>query len=70
MNDQPATYLNLSISIEPNIELPFENSECYYPGREDRDLLDEGANWVDELRKKNKKFKNVNVNLFGTNIDG
>ena len=32
--------------------------------------MDKGANWVEKIRKKNKKFKNVNLNLFGTNIDG
>jgi len=34
-NEQPPTYLNLSISLEPNIELPSENNELQYPGYEE-----------------------------------
>jgi len=34
-NEQPPTYLNLSITLEPNIELPVENAEYTYPGFEE-----------------------------------
>lgn len=33
-NEQIATYLNLSISLNPAIELPNENAMSYYPGAE------------------------------------
>ena len=33
-NEQIATYLNLSISLDPAIELPNENVMSYYPGAE------------------------------------
>jgi hypothetical protein len=33
-NEQIPTYLNLSISLDPAIELPTENNEAYYPGAE------------------------------------
>ena len=34
-NEQPPTYINLSIAIEPSIELPTENAELQYPGFEE-----------------------------------
>jgi len=33
-NEQIPTYLNLSISLDPAIELPNENIMSYYPGAE------------------------------------
>lgn len=33
-NEQIPTYLNLSISLDPAIELPNENVMSYYPGAE------------------------------------
>lgn len=45
-NEQPATYINLSINLEPNIELPYENSELCYPGYESQKILDDGAKWT------------------------
>lgn len=45
-NEQPPTYLNLSITLEPNIELPIENEELSYPGHEEQKDLDLGAQWV------------------------
>lgn len=45
-NEQPATYINLSITMEPNIELPFDNAEYSYPGFESQKILDEGSKWM------------------------
>ena len=45
-NEQPPTYLNLSISIEPNLELPSENQEYTYPGYEEQKMLDDGTKWM------------------------
>ena len=39
-NEQPASYLNLSVSLDPPIELPTENPEAYTAGFEERELLD------------------------------
>jgi hypothetical protein len=33
-NEQICTYINLSITMDPEIELPNENNEAYYPGGE------------------------------------
>ena len=68
-NEQPPTYLNLSISLEPNIELPSENTELQYPGFEEQKDLDTGSRWLHD-RMKLCKFKNANIKLFGENIKG
>lgn len=68
-NEQPPTYLNLSITIEPNIELPTENAELQYPGFEEQKDLDQGARWLNETMRA-CKFKNPNIKLFGENIRG
>ena len=69
-NEQIASYLNLSVSLDPPIELQTENPESYYPGYENFDLLEEGSNWVRTMRIKAKKFKNPNINIFGVDIEG
>ena len=56
-NEQPPTYLNLSITLEPNIELPSQREEYTYPGYEEQKLLDDGAKWLHE-RATQCKFKN------------
>lgn len=68
-NEQPATYINLSINIEPNIELPYENNELSYPGFETQKTLDDGAKWVHD-RQAATKFKHPNIAVFGENIRG
>ena len=68
-NEQPPTYLNLSITLEPNIELPSENAELFYPGFEEQKDLDAGTRWLHE-RLKTCKFKNANIKLFGENTKG
>ena len=68
-NEQPPTYLNLSISIEPNLELPSENNEYTYPGYEQQKLLDDGTKWMHHLNTT-LKFKNKTIKLFGENLQG
>mmetsp|Transcript_36590 Transcript_36590/g.48036 ORF Transcript_36590/g.48036 Transcript_36590/m.48036 type:complete len:93 (+) Transcript_36590:1131-1409(+) len=68
-NEQPPTYINLSITLEPNIELPAENEEFTYPGYEEQKLLDDGAKWLHE-RFSACKFKNKHIKLFGENVQG
>ena len=68
-NEQPPTYLNLSITLEPNIELPAENEEYTYPGSEEQKMLDDGAKWLHE-RFSQCKFKNKHIKLFGENVQG
>ena len=70
-NEQPASYVNLSVSLDPPIELPTENEQAYYPGREDQGLLEEGTRWVNAMRLKvMKKFKNPRIMIFGENTAG
>lgn len=46
-NEQVPSYLTLSISLDPALELPSENEQNgLYPGAERQDLLTEGNNWV------------------------
>lgn len=66
-NEQIATYLNLSISLDPAIELPSENVLSYYPGAEIPQLLILGGDWVDMLRNK---LKNRKIAAFGENLEG
>ena len=68
-NEQPPTYINLSINLEPNLELPEDNTELYYPGFETQKILDDGAKWVQD-RQRACKFKNPNIALFSENIKG
>jgi len=68
-HEQVPTYLNISISLEPNIELPSENTEYCYPGAEDQKLLDDGSKWLHDLRTK-CKFKNSHIKLFGESLNG
>ena len=60
-NEQPPSYLNLSISLDPPIELPTENEEAYYPGYEDRLLLEDGAQWVNNMKTKLKRFRDPQI---------
>ena len=61
--------MNLSISIEPNLELPSENNEYTYPGYEQQKLLDDGTKWMHHLNTT-LKFKNKTIKLFGENLQG
>ena len=51
-NEQISTYLNVSISLDPFIELPTENNESYYPGGEPSRLLIMANEWLVSLRHK------------------
>ena len=68
-HEQVPTYLNLSISLEPNIELPNENIEYCYPGAGDQKLLDDGTKWLHEQNSK-CRFKNSHIRIFGENLAG
>lgn len=61
------TYLNVSINLDPFIELPSENSELHYEGAEDSQTLLYCAQWIKRLAKK---FPSRNFNVFGENLNG
>ena len=68
--EQMPTYLNLSISIDPPIELPSENLEAYYPGGEKSMLLLHGSEWIHTLQHKRKAFAKRRFRVFGENLNG
>lgn len=63
-----STYLNVSISLDPYIELPFENNESYYGGHESQDLLTMANSWLLNLR--NKLGPKRGFVAFGENLHG
>lgn len=67
-NEQLCTYLNVSISLDPAIELPSENIDSYYPGGEPSLLLIMANDWLIHLRNKLKTKRNFQV--FGENLNG
>lgn len=68
--DQIPTYLNLTITTEPFIELPAENSYDYYPGGEPTNLLLHGTQWVKSMRHKNARMSTRVIKVFGENLQG
>jgi hypothetical protein len=48
-NEEIPTYLNLSISLDPAIEVQNTNSELYYPGGETQSILDYCSHWLEDL---------------------
>ena len=62
--------MNLSISLDPAIELQSENLEACYPGAEQATLLKHGSEWIADLRTKKKRLLKRNFKVFGENLDG
>jgi hypothetical protein len=70
-NDEIPTYLNLSISLDPAIEIPSENSAVFYPGGENFDLLHHCAEWTTKLIQHGKPYvKKRKIRTFGENLQG
>lgn len=69
---QPPTTLNLSISLEPGISLPNENSQTYYPGPLDTNQLENMGAWITQQRKAGQiRFKHFpTMEIFGLGVDG
>jgi coiled-coil and C2 domain-containing protein 2A len=66
-NEQIPTYINLSISLDPPLELPSDNDQSFYMGYESSLLLTMGSNWQAE---NSKQFKDSKLKVFGENIKG
>jgi hypothetical protein len=65
----PNTYISMSISLDPVLELPSDSEFEYYPGRESSALLINLVDWTKAL-KKNAKFEKRNIKCIGENING
>ena len=63
------TYVSVSISLEPLLELPIKNEFEYYRGYEETHLLISGTRWVKKF-KNDIKYKERVIRLFGENIQG
>ena len=63
------TYLMLSISIEPNFELPDNNNTDYYPGAEPAQFLLAGKAFLEAIFK-DKENKGRNIRLWGSDMKG
>lgn len=64
----PNTYISMSISLDPVLELPADAQFEYYPGKETTSLLIALTDWTKQLKKgKNEKRY---IKCIGENING
>jgi hypothetical protein len=64
----PNTYLSMSISLDPILELPQENELEYYIGLEKQNLLAAASEWVKRIKKG--KFEKRHIKVYGENVNG
>jgi hypothetical protein len=64
----PNTYISMSISIDPVLEIPQDSPFEYYPGKETSSLLIALTEWQKGIKKK--KFEKRNIKCYGENIEG
>ena len=62
------TYVTLSITMDPLLDLPPRNAIDYYSGAENPQLLLNGSTWLKNL-KKNSKFATRHIKLWGAGIN-
>ena len=62
-----STYLNLTVSTDPFLELPAENEFEFYSGAEEQNLLLSATSWAKGI---SSRFKDRLVKAFGENIKG
>ena len=67
--EQVPTYLNISIGLEPLIQLPVKNEKDYYRGKEADNFLQKGTNWIKSIQNKFKQNPRV-IKAFLEDIDG
>lgn len=68
-NPRIPTYVQLSINLDPILEIKSENEADYYPGFEDPQLLILGANWLNDVRK-DSKVEGRYTKLWGETVKG
>lgn len=64
----PNTYISMSISLDPVLELPMDSEFEYYPGYETSSLLIALTDWAKNIKKG--KFEKRHVKCIGENING
>ena len=67
-NEQPCTQLHLSITLDPQIQLPEDNDLDHVSGAENPEVLLHATEWQNNLIRKLKHKRAIKV--FGENIDG
>jgi len=67
--EQIPTYINISIQLEPLIQIQTENDHDFYQGAEKSPFLEAGTMWVREIDHKFKRSPRM-VKVFLENIDG
>ena len=66
-NEELPSYVSLSISLDPVLEIPVENELEYYPGRESSSLLIAATDWAKAVKAL---FPKRYIKVFGENIEG
>lgn len=66
----PNTYISMSISLDPVLELPQDNELEYYIGFEKQNLLAAAAEWVKTIKRRGAAFEKRNVKVYGENANG
>ena len=64
----PNTYISMSISLDPVLELTQDNELEYYIGLEKQNLLAAASEWVKSLKKG--KYEKRNIKAYGENVNG
>ena len=64
----PNTYISMSISLDPVLELPQENELEYYIGLEKQNFLYSASEWVKSIKRG--KFEKRNIKVYGENVNG
>jgi hypothetical protein len=64
----PNTYISMSISLDPVLELSQDNELEYYIGLEKQNLLAAASDWVRSIKKGS--FEKRNIKVFGENVSG
>lgn len=64
----PNTYISMSVSLDPVLELPQDNELEYYIGLEKQNLLSAASEWVKNIKKGS--FEKRNVKVYGENVSG
>ena len=68
-NEEINTYITLSISLDPILEVLTDPQYEYFPGAESSTMLIASNEWVKNLKAK-KHFENRHIQALGENING
>jgi len=66
--DIPNTYISMSISLDPVLELTQDNELEYYIGLEKQTFLSAASEWVRSIKRG--PFEKRNIKVYGENVSG